>query len=67
MSLLWLQSSVLCTLMTYDLLFLTPKEEFIIELAEQLRAEEIELEDEGDADGFLGVQLCPDKATGHSH
>ena len=49
------------------MLFWSHKEESIIELAEQLRAEEIELEEEGDAAGFLGVQLCRDKATGHIH
>ena len=48
-----------------DLLFWSPKEEFINELAEQLRAEEIELEEEGDAAGFLGVQLRRDETTGY--
>ena len=58
---------VICIVYVDDLLFWSHKEESIIELAEQLRAEEIELEEEGDAAGFLGVQLRRDKATGHIH
>ncbi len=37
------------------------------ELGECLRAEEVKLEEEGDAAGFLGVQLHRDETTGHIH
>ncbi len=48
-----------------DLLFWSPKEEYIYEFGERLHAEEVELEEEGNAAGFLGVQLHCNKATGH--
>jgi hypothetical protein len=50
-----------------DLLFLSPKEEYIYEFGECLHAEDVELEEEGDAAGFLGVQLHCDETTGHIH
>ena len=64
---LFFGNKVICIVYVDDLLFWSSKEEFIVELAEQLRAEEIELEEEGDAAGFLGVQLRRDKDTGHIH
>ena len=42
-------------------------EEYIYEFGERLRAKEVELEEEGDAVGFLGVQRHRDEATGHIH
>ena len=62
---LFIGNKVICIVYVDDLLFWSPKEEFINELAEQLRAEEIELEEEGDAAGFLGVQLRRDETTGY--
>ena len=50
-----------------DLLFWSPKEEYIYEFGECLCAEEVELEEEGDAAGFLGVQLHCSKTTGYIH
>jgi hypothetical protein len=64
---LFIGSKVICIVYVDDLLFWSPKAEFINELAEQLRAEEIELEEEGDAAGFLGVQLRRDETTGYIH
>jgi hypothetical protein len=49
------------------LLFWSPKEEYIYEFGERLCAEEVELEEEGDAASFLRVQLHRDEATGHIH
>jgi hypothetical protein len=56
---------VICIIYVDDLLFWSPKEEYIYEFEECLHAEEVELEEEGDAAGFLGVQLHHNKATGH--
>ena len=64
---LFIGAKVICIVYVDDLLFWSPKEEFIDDLGEKLRAEEIELEEEGDAAGFLGVQLRRDETTGHIH
>jgi hypothetical protein len=58
---------VICIVYVDDLLFWSPKEEYIYELGERLCAEEVKLEEEGNAAGFLGVQLQCDKAPGHIH
>jgi hypothetical protein len=64
---LFIGSRVICIVYVDDLLFWSPKEEYIYEFGERLRAEEVELEEEGDAAGFLGVQLHRDETTGHIH
>jgi hypothetical protein len=64
---LFIGSRVICIVYVDDLLFWSPKEEYIYEFGECLRAEEVELEEEGDAAGFLGVQLHRDETTGHIH
>ena len=56
---------VICIVYVDDLLFWSPKEEYIYEFGECLRAKEEQLEEEGDAAGFLGVQLHCDKTTGY--
>jgi hypothetical protein len=56
---------VICIVYVDDLLFWSPKEEYIYEFGERLRAKEEQLEEEGDAAGFLGVQLHCDKTTGY--
>jgi hypothetical protein len=47
------------------LLIWSPNEEYIDEFVERLHAEEVELKEEGDAAGLLGVQLHHNEATGH--
>ena len=64
---LFIGAKVICIVYVDDLLFWIPKAEFINELAKQLRAEEIKLDEEGDAAGFLGVQLRHDETTGYIH
>ncbi len=64
---LFIGSRVICIVYVNDLLFWSPKEEYIYEFGERLRAEEVELEEEGDAAGFLGVQLHRNETTGHIH
>ncbi len=64
---LFIGSRIICIVYIDDLLFWSPKEEYIYEFGERLRAEEVELEEEGDAAGFLGVQLHHDETTGHIH
>jgi hypothetical protein len=64
---LFIGTWVICIVYVNNLLFWSPKEEYIYKLGECLCAEEVELEEEGNAGGFLGVQLQRDKATGHIH
>jgi hypothetical protein len=64
---LFIGSCVICIVYVDDLLFWSPKEEYIYEFGERLHAEEVELKEEGDAAGFLGVQLHRDETTGHTH
>jgi hypothetical protein len=64
---LFIGTQVICVVYVDNLLFWSPKEELIYELGELLHAEEVELGEEGNAAGFLGVQLHRDKATGHIH
>jgi hypothetical protein len=64
---LFIGAKVICIVYVDDLLFWSPKAEFINELAEHSRAEEIKLGEEGDAAGFLGVQLRRDETTGYIH
>jgi hypothetical protein len=64
---LFIGSRVICIVYVDNLLFWSPKEEYIYEFGECLRAKEVELEEEGDAAGFLRVQLHCDEATGHIH
>jgi hypothetical protein len=48
-----------------DLLFWSPKEEYIYQFGERLCAKEVELEEEGNASIFLGVQHHCNKTTGY--
>jgi hypothetical protein len=61
---LFIGSRVICILYVDERLFWSPKEEYIYEFGERLHAEEVELEEEGDAAGFLGVQLHRNETTG---
>ena len=45
----------------------SPKEEYIYEVGQNLRDQGVELEEEGDAAGFLGVDLSRDPETGQIH
>ena len=49
------------------MLFWSPNKEHIYDFGELLHAEKVELKEECDAAGFLGVQLHRDKTTGHIH
>ncbi len=60
---LFIGKRVICIEYVDDLLFWALKEEYIYDFGEQLRAEEVELEEEGDAAGFLGVQIQQDDVT----
>ena len=62
---LFIGAQVICIVYTDDLLFWRPKEESIDGLDKKLRAEKIELEEEGEAAGILGVKLRCDETTGH--
>lgn len=64
---LFIGDRVICIIYVDDLLFWSPKEEYIYELGRKLRDEGVELEEEGDAAGFLGVQLRRDDSTGQLH
>jgi hypothetical protein len=64
---LFIGTQVICVVYVDNLHFWSPKEEFIYELGELLHIEEVELEEEGDTAGFLGVQLHHNEATGHIH
>ncbi len=48
-----ISSRVICIVYVDDLLFWSPKEEYIYGFGECLRAKEVELEEEGDAASFL--------------
>jgi hypothetical protein len=60
-------SPVICIVYVADLLFWSPNEEYIYKFGERLHAEEVELEEESDAAGFLVVQLHCNKTTGYIH
>jgi hypothetical protein len=62
---LFIGTRVICVVYVDNLLFWSPKEEYIYKLGEVLCAEDVELEEEGNAAGFLGVKLHRNKATGH--
>jgi len=64
---LFIGAKVICIVYVDDLLFWSPMAELINELAEHSRAEEIKLGEEGDAAGFLGVQLRRDETMGYIH
>jgi hypothetical protein len=64
---LFIGSRVICIVYVDDLLFWNSKEEYIYKFGERLRSKEVELEEEDDAAGFLGVQLHPDETTCHIH
>jgi hypothetical protein len=64
---LFIGSCVICIVYVNDLLFWSPKEEYIYEFGERLHAKKVELEEEGGAAGFFGVQLHRNETTGHIH
>jgi hypothetical protein len=64
---LFIGSRVICNVYVDDLLFWSPREEYICKFGKRLCAKEVELEEEGDAAGFLGVQLHCNETTGHIH
>jgi hypothetical protein len=64
---LFIGSRVICIVYADDLLFCSPREEYIYKFGGCLHAKEVKLEEEGDTAGFLGVQLHCDETTGHIH
>ncbi len=64
---LFIGTRVICVVYVDDLPLWSPKEEYIYKLGELLCAEDVELEEEGDAAGSLGVQLHRKEATGPIH
>ena len=64
---LFIGKSIICIVYDDDLLFWSTKEEYSYKFGEQLQAKEVELEEEDDANGFLGVQLCWHEDTGYNH
>ncbi len=51
---LFIGSRVMCIVYVDDLLFWSPREEYIYKFGKRLRAKEVELEEEGDAASFSG-------------
>ena len=64
---LFIGPKVICIVYVDDVLFWSPKEEYIYEVGQNLRDQGVELEEEGDAAGFLGVDLSRDPETGQIH
>ena len=61
---LFVGTKVICVVYVDDLLFWSTSEKHIQALAVELRAEGVELEEEGDAAGFLGVKLTRQDKSG---
>ena len=61
---LFVSEHVICIMYVDDILFWSKDEKHIHELVMKLRAEGVDLEQEDDAAGFLGVRLEKDEATG---
>ena len=61
---LFIGEKVICVVYVDDLLFWSTEEDHIVSLAEALRLEGVDLEEEGDAAGFLGVKLEREQDTG---
>lgn len=64
---LFIGEKVICVCYVDDLIFWSRDESHIEELAEMLRSEGVDLEQESDAAGFLGVKLTRDETTGFMH
>ena len=64
---LFIGPKVICIVYVDDVLFWSPREEYIYEVGQNLRDQGVELEEEGDAAGFLGVDLSRDPETGQIH
>jgi len=54
---LFISDKVICLLYVDDTLFYSPKAEYIDEVIQKLRNEDMDLEEEGDVAGFLGVHI----------
>jgi hypothetical protein len=54
---LFISDKVICLAYVDDTLFYSPKMEYIDEVIEKLRQQEMDLEVEGEVSGFLGVHI----------
>jgi hypothetical protein len=54
---LFISDKVICLVYVVDNLFFSPKEEYINAVIQQLRDNKMEVEDEGEVAGFLGVHI----------
>ena len=64
---LFIGEKFICVCYVDDLIFWSRDESQIEEFAEMLRSEGVDLEQESDAAGFLGVKLTRDETTGFMH
>ena len=58
---LFISDKVICLVYVDDTLFFSPKGEYIDEIIQKLRQDDMELEEESSVDGFLGVNMAYDK------
>jgi hypothetical protein len=61
---LFISDKVICIVYVDDTLLFSPRTEYIDEVLSQLREEELDLEEEDDVAGFLGVKVDRDSASG---
>jgi hypothetical protein len=60
---LFISSNVICLVYVDDILFFSPKAEYIDEVIERLRKCDMELEVEGEVAGFLGVHIVRNQSN----
>jgi hypothetical protein len=60
---LFVSDKVICLVYVDDTLFFSPKEEYIDEIIQRLRDDDMELEEESSVAGFLGVNMAYDKVA----
>ena len=61
---LFISDKVICIVYVDDTLLFSPRAEYIDEVLSQLREEELDLEEEDDVAGFLGVKVDRDSVSG---
>ena len=64
---LFMSEKVICIVYVDDTLLFSPRAEYIDEVLTQLKEEELDLEEEDDVAGFLGVNVQRDDANGQIH
>ena len=64
---LFISEKVICIVYVDDTLLFSPRPEYIDEVLAQLKEEELDLKEEDDVAGFLGVNVQRDDANGQIH